>query len=56
MISKKKIETLGHTVINMWNIKKEGTKKALHMFYIEPKKSKNNNKDIYEIGSLFDCN
>jgi len=32
---------------------KQGTKKALHMFYVELK-PKSNNKDIYEIGSFLD--
>jgi len=50
---KKEIEDLEHTVSNIWNIKKQDTKKALHMFYVklEPKI---NNKDIYEVGSLLD--
>jgi len=51
---KKEIEDLGHTITNIWNIKKQDTKKALHMFYIELKQ-KSNNKDIYEIDSLLDC-
>jgi len=50
---KKEIEDLGYTVTNIWNIKKQGTKKALHMFYVELK-LKSNNKDIYEIGSFLD--
>jgi len=45
---KKEIEDLGYTVTNIWNIKKQGTKKALHMFYVELK-PKNNNKDIYDL-------
>jgi hypothetical protein len=48
---KKEIEDLGHTVINIWNIKKQGTKKALHIFYVELK-PKNNNKNIYDVGSF----
>jgi len=33
---------------------KQGTKNVLHMFYIKLKQ-KNNNKDIYEVDSLFQC-
>jgi len=51
---KKEIEDLGHIIANIWNIKKQGTKRALHMFYVELE-PKSNNKDIYEVGSLFDC-
>jgi len=51
---KKEIEELGHTVINIWNIKKQDTKKALHMLYVELKQ-KSNNKDIYEVDALLDC-
>jgi len=49
-----KIKDLGHTVTNIWNIKKQGTKKVLRMFYVELKQ-KSNNKDIYEVYSLLDC-
>jgi len=52
--NKKEIEELGHTVTNIWNIKKQGTKITLYMFYIELKQ-KSNNKDIYEVDSLLDC-
>jgi len=45
---------IGYTVINIWNIKKQGTKKALHIFHVELK-SKSNNKDIYEVGSFLEC-
>jgi len=38
----------------MRNIKKQSTKRAFHMFCVELE-PKNNNKDIYEIGSLLDC-
>jgi len=44
---KRDIEDLGHTVTNIWNIKKRGTKEPLNMFYVELK-SENNNKDIYQ--------
>jgi len=32
---KKEIGNLGHTVTNIWNIKKQGIKRTLHMFYAE---------------------
>jgi len=51
---KKEIENLKHTVTNIWNIKKQGTKKALLIFYVELK-PESNNKDIYEVGSLLEC-
>jgi len=34
---KKEIEDLGHIVTNIWNFKKQGIKKVLHMFYVELK-------------------
>jgi len=51
---KKEIEDLEHIVTNIWNIKKQSTKKALHMFYVELK-LKSNDEDIYEVDSLLDC-
>jgi hypothetical protein len=51
---KKEIKELGHTVTNIWNIKKQGTKKAIYIFYIELK-PKSNNKNIYNICSLLQC-
>jgi hypothetical protein len=45
---------IGYTIINIWNIKKQVTKKALHMFHVELK-SESNNKDVYEVGSLLEC-
>jgi hypothetical protein len=51
---KKEIKVLGHIVTNIWNIKKQDTKKALHMFYVE-RKPKNNNKNIYNVSSLLQC-
>jgi len=50
MTSKKNL-MISDAVTNIWNIKKQGIKKAFHMFYVELK-SKNDNKDIYIIGSL----
>jgi len=44
---KRDIEDLGHTVTNMWKIKKRGTKEPLNMFCVELK-PENNNKDIYQ--------
>jgi len=52
---KKEIEDLGHTVTNTWTIKKQGTEKVLHMFYVKLCKSKNNSTDIYEVDLFFDC-
>jgi len=46
---KEEIEDLEH-IINIWNIKKQGTKKILHIFC--KLQSKSNNKNIYEIGLL----
>jgi hypothetical protein len=50
---KKEIENLGHIVTNIWNIKKQGKKKALFTFYVE--KPGSNNKDIYKVVSLLEC-
>jgi len=44
---KKDIEELGNKITNIWNIKKNGIKVSLNIFYIEIKPEKNN-KDIYE--------
>jgi len=43
---KKEIEDLGHIVTNIWNIKKQDIKKALHIFYVElkPKSNKTSTK------------
>jgi hypothetical protein len=46
-MTSKEIEELGHTVSNIWNIKKQGTKKALHMFYVKLKPK--SNKGIYKV-------
>jgi len=43
---RKDIEKLEHTITNIWNIKKQGTKMPLNMFYVELK-PEHNNKDIY---------
>jgi len=51
---KKEIEELGHIVIDTWNVKKQGTKKALHVFYVGLK-LKSNNKNISNVSSLFQC-
>jgi len=49
---KEEIEDLRHTITNIWNIKKQGIKKALYMFYVELKPK---SKDIYEVDSFFNC-
>lgn len=46
------IEELGHTVVNIWNIKQNSIKKPLPIFYIEPS---DENKDIYNIKTLLHC-
>jgi len=53
---KKEIEDLKHIITNIYiyYIKKQDTKRTLHMFYLELE-PKSNNKDIYEVGSLLDC-
>lgn len=48
------IEEKGHSVINIANIFRRGTKTLLPLFSIELK-SKENNKDIYEITLLLHC-
>jgi len=48
---KKGIKDLKHAATNIWNIKKCGTKIALHIFYDELK-PENNNKVIYDICSI----
>ncbi|KAH0945619.1 hypothetical protein HN011_004504, partial [Eciton burchellii] len=50
----KGIEDQGDIVTNIRNLKKQGTDKALPMFYVELK-AKSNNKDIYDIRSLLQC-
>jgi len=45
----KEIEELEHTVFNIWNIKKQDSKKALHMFNVELKPK---NKEIYNVSLL----
>lgn len=51
---KTEIEAKGHTVENIWNIRKRGTNIPLPLFYVELKPDANNKK-IYEINSLLDC-
>jgi len=47
---KKEIEDLEYRITNIWNIKKQGTKMALHICVeVQPK---SNNKHIYDVGSL----
>lgn len=46
------IKELGHTVINIWNLKQRLTKKPLPIFFIELKQNPNN-KTIYKIKYLF---
>lgn len=48
---KKELENLGHTVINISNIKQRVTKKPLNLFHIELKQNPNN-KDIYTVDRL----
>ncbi|KAH0944412.1 hypothetical protein HN011_006986, partial [Eciton burchellii] len=45
---KKEIVNLEHTVTNIWNIKRQDTKKTLPVFYVELK-PESNNKDACEI-------
>jgi hypothetical protein len=51
---REEIKDNGHIVTNIWNIKKQDTTKTLPTFYVKLK-PENNNKDIYEIKSLFKC-
>lgn len=48
---KKEIEDLGHTVVNICNIRQRGTKKPLPLFYVELCPG-DNNKDIYDVEFL----
>jgi len=48
------LENQEHIVINIWNIKEQGTDRTFAMFYVDLK-PENNNKDINEIRSLFHC-
>lgn len=50
---KKELNNLGHTVMNIWNIKQNRTKKPLPIF-VELKPD-SNNKKIYEINILLQC-
>jgi hypothetical protein len=51
---KSEIENLGHTVINIWNIKQHRTKLSLSTFFIELKPAPNN-KDIFNVEYIQQC-
>ena len=51
---KNELEELGHKVINISNIYRNGTKEKTLLFNIELKPN-NNNKEIYNITSLLHC-
>jgi hypothetical protein len=51
---KTEIEKLGHTVTNIWNIKKYGTKLSLSMFFVELKPA-GNNKVIFNVEYIQQC-
>lgn len=51
---KEALAELGHTVINIWNMKQTSTMSPLHMFVIELQQN-TSNKDIYKINSLLYC-
>ncbi|KAK5640632.1 hypothetical protein RI129_011443 [Pyrocoelia pectoralis] len=48
---KKELQSLGHSVTNIWNVKQAGTKTELPLFVVELQPSANN-KDIYKIEKL----
>jgi hypothetical protein len=48
---KAEIENLGHTVINIWNIKQFRTKLTLSMFFVDLKPAPNN-KEIFLVEHL----
>lgn len=51
---KTEIETHGHKVTNIWNVKQRSTKKPLPIYFVEIE-ANTNNKLIYDIKTLLHC-